>query len=56
MKDLEKLEKEFGNDREFGEKARPLVRSTKEYGTLERENPNDMDLGKNLRKILKTLV
>jgi len=56
MEDLLKLEKQFGNDMEFGLNVRPFVRSTEEYGSLEKENPNDLDLGKKLRKILLELV
>ena len=50
MKDIRKISDKFPNDREFGTNVRPIVRNSEQYGDIEKTNPNDIDLGKKMRK------
>jgi hypothetical protein len=52
MKDIRKISDKFPNDREFGTNVRPIVRNSEQYGDIEKTNPNDIDLGKKMRKFL----
>jgi hypothetical protein len=62
MEVLENLSKEFGNDQELGKKYREFVKASegklwngKSYNNLTKNNPNDFDLGKELRKEINEL-
>ena len=62
MEVLENLSKEFGNDQELGKKYREFVLASegklwngKSYNKLTKNNPNDFDLGKELRKEINEL-
>jgi hypothetical protein len=52
MKDIREISDKFPNDREFGTNVRPIIRDNEQYGQIEKGNPNDMDLGKKMRKFL----
>jgi hypothetical protein len=51
---LEGLSKRFGNDQELGKKYREFVLvSEGKLDELAKNNPNDFDLGKEIRKMFK---
>tara|TARA_X000000368_G_C23049070_1_gene720466 strand:- start:3210 stop:3374 length:165 start_codon:yes stop_codon:yes gene_type:complete len=52
MKDIREISDKFPNDREFGTNVRPFAKLDRKYSQIEKSNPNDMDLGKKMRKIL----
>tara|TARA_B100001059_G_C17411648_1_gene368747 strand:- start:170 stop:334 length:165 start_codon:yes stop_codon:yes gene_type:complete len=52
MKDIREISDKFPNDREFGTNVRPFAKLDEKYSQIEKSNPNDMDLGKIMRKIL----
>jgi len=62
MEILENMSKEFSNDQELGKQYREFVKASegklwngKSYNKLTKNNPNDFDLGKELRKSIKEL-
>jgi|TARA_R110002167_G_scaffold196067_3_gene399070 hypothetical protein len=54
MKNINEVSIKFPNDREFGTNIRPIVRNSEQYGDIEKTNPNDICLGKKMRKILNS--
>ncbi len=52
MKNIREISDRFPNDREFGTNIRPIIRGDEQYGQIEKSNPNDIDLGENMRKFL----
>lgn len=52
MKDLKKISVMFPNDMEFGNNVRSIKGNSEEFVEFLKKYPNDIDLGRELRKFL----